>query len=56
MLMAALTALFMVGGQALGGQNGMMFALVIALVMNFSAYWFSDKMALAMSRARDHRT
>jgi len=52
-LMAALTGLFLVAGQALGGQSGMTFALVMALGMNFFAYWFSDKMALAMSRARE---
>lgn len=52
-LMAGLTALFMVAGQALGGQSGMMFALLIALGMNFFAYWFSDKLALTMSRARE---
>ena len=52
-LMAALTALFMFAGQALGGQNGMVFALVMALAMNFFAYWFSDKLALTMSRARE---
>jgi heat shock protein HtpX len=52
-LMAALTAVFLVAGQALGGQSGMTFALVMALGMNFFAYWFSDKMALAMSRARE---
>jgi heat shock protein HtpX len=52
-LMAALTALFMFGGQALGGQSGMTLALVIALVMNFFAYWYSDKLALSMSRARE---
>ncbi|OKY74598.1 MAG: protease HtpX [Desulfobulbaceae bacterium DB1] len=52
-LMAALTALFLVGGQALGGRSGMTFALLMALGMNFFAYWFSDKMALAMSRARE---
>ncbi|MFH1215710.1 MAG: zinc metalloprotease HtpX [Pseudomonadota bacterium] len=52
-LMAALTALFLVGGQALGGRSGMTFALIMALGMNFFAYWFSDKMALAMSRARE---
>ena len=52
-LMAALTALFLVGGQALGGRGGMTFALLMALGMNFFAYWFSDKMALAMSRARE---
>lgn len=53
LLMAALTALFMVAGQALGGQQGMVFALVMAIGMNFFAYWFSDKMALAMSGARE---
>lgn len=52
-LMAALTALFMFGGRALGGQSGMVFALVIALAMNFFAYWYSDKMALTMSKARE---
>ncbi|MFZ5766042.1 MAG: zinc metalloprotease HtpX [Thermodesulfobacteriota bacterium] len=51
-LMAALTALFLIGGQALGGRSGMTVALVMALAMNFFAYWFSDKVALAMSRAR----
>lgn len=51
--MAALTALFMIGGQAMGGKQGMLFALVIALGLNFFAYWNSDKMALAMNRARE---
>lgn len=52
-LMAALTALFMFGGQALGGQSGMALALVMALGMNFFAYWYSDKLALTMSRAQE---
>ncbi|MEA3468625.1 MAG: zinc metalloprotease HtpX [Thermodesulfobacteriota bacterium] len=52
-LMAALTAVFMVAGQALGGSNGMVFALVMALGMNFFAYWFSDKAVLKMSGARE---
>ncbi len=52
-LMAALTALFIFAGQALGGQSGMAFALIMALAMNFFAYWFSDKLALSMSRARE---
>ena len=52
-LMAALTALFMFAGQALGGQSGMVFALLMALGMNFFAYWYSDKLALTMSRARE---
>ncbi|MCL2459607.1 MAG: zinc metalloprotease HtpX [Desulfobulbus sp.] len=53
MLMAALTALFMVAGQAMGGQQGMIIALVLAFGLNFFAYWNSDKMALAMNRARE---
>ncbi len=52
-LMAALTAVFMVAGQALGGNNGMIIALVIAFGMNFFAYWFSDKAVLKMSGARE---
>ena len=51
-LMAALTALFMIGGQALAGQQGMVIALVMALGLNFFAYWNSDKMALAMNKAK----
>lgn len=53
MLMAALTAVFMVAGQALGGNGGMMFALLIAFGMNFFAYWFSDKAVLKMSGAQE---
>ncbi len=52
MLMAALTALFLVGGQLLAGQQGMIIALVMALGLNFFAYWNSDKVALAMNRAK----
>jgi heat shock protein HtpX len=51
--MAALTGLFMVGGEILGGRQGMMIAFFMALAMNFFAYWNSDKMALAMNRARE---
>jgi len=51
--MAGLTAIFMVGGQALGGQNGMFFALIMALAMNFFSYWFSDKIVLKMSGAKE---
>ncbi len=51
--MAALTAVFMVAGGALGGTNGMVFALLMARGMNFFAYWYSDKMALKMSGAQE---
>lgn len=53
MLMAAITALFMLLGQMLGGQTGMVVALVVALGMNFFSYWFSDKMVLKMYNARE---
>lgn len=52
-LMAALTALFMLAGQAIGGRQGLTFALVMAFLMNFFAYWFSDKLALKMSGAQE---
>jgi len=53
LLMAALTGLFLLIGGMLGGQSGMTMALVIAFVMNFGAYWFSDKLVLSMSGARE---
>ncbi len=52
-LMAAITALFMALGSILGGQQGMMIALVVALGMNFFSYWFSDKMVLKMYNAQE---
>ncbi len=52
-LMAALTGLFMIGGQALGGQQGMVIALLLAVGLNFFAYWNSDKLALRMNGARE---
>lgn len=52
-LMAAITALFIVAGSALGGQQGMVVALVIALAMNVFSYWFSDRLVLRMYRARE---
>jgi heat shock protein HtpX len=52
-LMAAITALFMVLGRMIGGQSGMMLALLVALGMNFFSYWYSDKMVLKMYKARE---
>jgi heat shock protein HtpX len=52
-LMAAITALFMLVGRWLGGQAGMMLALVVAIGMNFFSYWFSDKIVLKMYNARE---
>ncbi|MBF0453375.1 MAG: zinc metalloprotease HtpX [Magnetococcales bacterium] len=53
MLMAALTALFLVAGQLLGGQSGMMLALLFAVGINFWAYWNSDTAVLNMYGARE---
>src|SRR5438552_809382 len=52
-LMAAMTALFLFVGDMLGGNSGIVIALVIAGVMNFGSYWFSDKIALAMNGAKE---
>jgi heat shock protein HtpX len=52
LLLAGLTGLFIVIGGALGGQTGMIIALVLALAMNMGAWWFSDTLALRMSGAR----
>ena len=52
-LMAAITALFMAIGALLGGRSGMMFALVLAVAMNFFSYWFSDKLVLRMYNAQE---
>ncbi|HEY7206516.1 MAG TPA: zinc metalloprotease HtpX [Methylomirabilota bacterium] len=51
-LLAALTVLLVLIGGALGGQQGMILAFVMAMVMNFGSYWFSDRIVLAMYRAQ----
>src|SRR5260370_26584069 len=53
LLLAALTAFFLSIGYLLGGQCGLVIALVFALGMNLFAYWNSDKMVLRMSNARE---
>ena len=52
-LLAGLTVLLLLIGQALGGKQGLYFALFMALILNFIGYWFSDKIALAMSGAQE---
>ncbi len=53
LLLAVLTALFLLIGNAVGGQNGMVMAFGLAVLMNFGAYWFSDKIVLRMYGAKE---
>ncbi len=53
LLMALLTLLLVWVGDMVGGRQGAIFALVMAGVMNFGAYWFSDKIVLRMYGARE---
>src|SRR5262245_38632228 len=52
LLLGLLTGLILLVGGLLGGRTGMTMALVFAAVMNFASYWFSDKIVLAMYRAK----
>ena len=47
LLLAALTGLIMAIGYWFGGSAGLIIAFVVAVVMNFGSYWFSDKIVLA---------
>ena len=52
MLMAAITALFVLLGGWMGGETGMVLAFLVAIAMNFFSYWFSDTIVLKMYRAQ----
>jgi heat shock protein HtpX len=51
-LMAAMMALSLVVGYAIGGKSGMTIAFIFSLAINFGSYWFSDKIVLKMYRAQ----
>ena len=51
-LLAGLTVLVMIIGNLLGGQQGMIIAFFLAIIMNFGSYWFSDKIVLGIYRAK----
>lgn len=53
MLLAALTALLIFFGDAFGGRQGAVIALVFAGVMNIGSYWFSDKIVLRIYKAKE---
>ena len=52
-LLGALTAILIFFGNAIGGSEGMKVALVMAAIMNFVSYWFSDRMVLRMYAAQE---
>lgn len=52
-LMAAMIILFALIGQAIGGDQGMIIAFGVAMLMNFGSYWFSDSIVLKMYRASE---
>src|SRR3712207_1733381 len=52
LLLTGLTVLFVLVGRMLGGHGGMIIALILALIMNGIAYWFSDSLALKMAGAQ----
>lgn len=52
-LLVALTVLFVLVGGAIGGEQGMLVALLLAGMMNFVAYWWSDRIVLRMYGAQE---
>ena len=52
LLLVLLSALFLGIGHLIGGKSGMFFSFIMSLLMNFGAYWFSDKIVLAMHKAQ----
>jgi len=53
LLLTGLTLILVFMGRAIGGQGGMMIALIFACGMNFFSYWYSDKIVLKMYGARE---
>ncbi|NDC83175.1 protease HtpX [bacterium] len=52
-LLGGLTALFMAAGYALGGESGMATAFAFSIIMNIGSWFFSDKIVLALHRAKE---
>lgn len=53
LFLGILSALLLIVGQAVAGQQGLIVAFVFAALLNLGSYWFSDRMVLAMYRAKE---
>jgi heat shock protein HtpX len=53
LLLGALTGLLMLIGGLIGGRGGVFIAFILAMVLNFGSYWFSDKIVLKMYKAQE---
>lgn len=53
LLLGGLTSLLLVIGSLIGGRSGLTFALIFAGGLNFISYWWSDKIVLAIYRAKE---
>ncbi len=53
LLLAMLSGLIIMIGGAMGGRTGVLFAFVIAMLMNAGSYWYSDKIVLKMYKAQE---
>src|SRR5438552_4596518 len=51
-LLGLLSAILLIGGQAVAGRSGLYIGLTLAVVMNFGSYFFSEKIALSMYNAQ----
>lgn len=52
LLLGLLSGMLLLGGQAIGGRRGLFIGLIMAVLMNFFSYFFSEKMALSMYQAQ----
>ena len=52
LLMAILTVVLVVFGGVLGGESGLIMAFGFAIILNFFSFWFSDKLAIKMTKSR----
>ncbi|MBI2133279.1 M48 family metalloprotease [Candidatus Woesearchaeota archaeon] len=53
LLLGVLTGMLLGAGYFLGGRTGLLFALLLSFLFNFGAYWFSDRIVLAMYGAKE---